>query len=76
MCTLQDVYKRQPLKYLLLETDCPFMPPAQMKGQRNIPQNIHETVQAIASIKQLSVEEIYNVTYQNACSILQIEEER
>ena len=69
-----EMIQYTPLKYLLLETDCPFMPPAQMKGQRNIPQNIHHIVQAIASIKQLSVEEIYNVTYQNACNILQIEE--
>ena len=69
-----EMIQYTPLKYLLLETDCPVCLPAQMKGQRNIPQNIHHIVQAIASIKQLSVEEIYNVTYQNACNILQIEE--
>lgn len=71
-----EMIKYTPLDYLVLETDSPFMPPEKMRGQRNIPRNARFAAQAIADIKQLPVETVYYVTYQNACKVLQIEEER
>lgn len=62
-----------PIDHLLLETDSPYMPPKQARGERNVPANARYTAQVIAEIKQMSLEEVFAITYQNACNLLQVE---
>jgi TatD DNase family protein len=66
---LRQVVKAVPLDRLLLETDCPFMPPEGKRGQRNEPANIPLLAKAIAEIKQVTIEEVAEKTYNNSCGL-------
>lgn len=63
---LREIIKIMPLDKILTETDCPFLPPQSERGQRNEPANVLEVVKIIAEIKDLSVDEVTNTTFQNA----------
>ncbi|MDP3733437.1 MAG: TatD family hydrolase, partial [Candidatus Daviesbacteria bacterium] len=66
---LREAVKTIPLDRIVLETDCPFLPPQSKRGQRNEPSFMLETAQAVANIKGLSLEEIAKQTSLNAASI-------
>ena len=66
---LRQVVRAIPLERLLLETDCPFMPPEGRRGQRNEPANIPLLAKAIADIKQTDIEEVAEKTYNNSCDL-------
>jgi TatD DNase family protein len=66
---LRDVVKQLPLERLVLETDCPFLPPQRHRGQRNEPAFITETAQELARIKGLEVSEVARVTGENARAV-------
>lgn len=54
------------LKDILIETDCPYLTPALHKGERNEPVYVKLVAEKIAKIKQISVEEVEEITTQNA----------
>ena len=66
---LRKVVRTVPIERLLLETDCPFMPPEGKRGKRNEPANIPLLAKEIADIKQTSIEEIAEKTYNNSCAL-------
>ena len=53
-----DVFRYIPLDRLLLETDCPFLPPQNHRGQRNEPSYLVQTAEALATIRKIPVEEL------------------
>ncbi len=61
-----EVAKAVPLDRLLLETDSPYLSPVPMRGKRNDSSNIIYTATRIAEIKDMSVQELLNITAQNA----------
>ena len=61
-----------PLEKMLLETDCPFMPPQKHRGQRNEPSFIPLIAQKIAEIKGLSIEEVGQQLTNNARRLFRI----
>ena len=63
---LKDVIKEIDLKYLLLETDSPFLTPEPYRGTKNEPYNIIYVAKKIAEIKNISLEEVLEVTTSNA----------
>lgn len=63
---LRQILKATPLDKILTETDCPFLPPQQIRGQRNEPANVAEVVKVIAEVKGISFEKAATQTYQNA----------
>lgn len=63
---LQEVAKQVPLSQLLIETDAPYLAPQSHRGKQNEPAFLVETVQCIASLKQLPVEQVVQATSQNA----------
>jgi TatD DNase family protein len=63
---LRQTLKQLPLERLLLETDCPFLPPQSHRGQRNEPAYIVETAEELARIKGVRVEEVVRLTSENA----------
>jgi len=69
---LREDLENIPLERIVVETDCPFLPPQMMRGQRNQPANILEVVKAIALAKNLSEEEVAKATYKNTKSLLKI----
>ena len=62
---LRDIIKTVPLDRLLVETDAPYLAPIPYRGQRNEPCLVIHTAQAIANIKQITLEEIASQTTQN-----------
>lgn len=63
---LVEVVKEIPLEYLLLETDSPYLSPEPFRGKTNVPNNILLVAKKIAEIKEIDVEEVLNVTTENA----------
>jgi len=70
---LAVVLKDIPLKYLVLETDAPFLVPApyrfQKGGHRNETAYISLVAEKVAEIKQMSVVEVAEITSQNASAV-------
>lgn len=64
--TIVEVVKNIDLKYLLLETDSPFLTPEPYRGKTNEPINIELIAKKIAEIKNVSIERVYEVTTDNA----------
>lgn len=55
-----------PMDRILLETDAPFLSPVPYRGKRNEPSYIPIIAEAIAQIKNTSIEEIARITTENA----------
>jgi TatD DNase family protein len=54
------------LKYMVLETDAPYLTPVPFRGKRNESSYIVYTAQKLAEIKAVSMEEVASVTSANA----------
>ncbi|MDD3187424.1 MAG: TatD family hydrolase [Bacilli bacterium] len=63
---IKQIVEEIDLKYLLLETDSPYLSPEPYRGKRNEPYNILYVAQKIAEIKSLPLEEVLKVTTENA----------
>jgi len=63
---MHDVFRSIPGNKLLLETDCPFLPPQTYRGKRNEPAYLPLTLQALTEIRQELDEDIAAATTQNA----------
>lgn len=66
---LKETVEKIPLERILLETDCPYMAPEPNRGKRNDSTNIPYIVAKIAEIKQATVEEVEQITWQNAMNL-------
>lgn len=62
---LKEAVKIIPLERIVLETDCPFLPPQSIRGKRNEPSSVKEIAQAIAEIKNIPAEQVGKVTTDN-----------
>lgn len=63
---LKEVVKEINLKYLLLETDSPYLSPEPHRGKKNEPYNIIYVAKEISKIKNISYEEVLDITTRNA----------
>lgn len=63
---ISDVIKEIDLKYLVLETDAPYLAPVPFRGKRNESSYLKFVVQKLALIKNISPEEIARQTTENA----------
>lgn len=63
---LIDVLEKIDLKYVLLETDSPYLSPEPFRGKRNKPHNVNIVAKKIALIKDISVENVIEITTNNA----------
>ena len=61
-----------PLSSLVLETDSPDMPLADMAEDRNSPENIPKILSALAEIRSETAEQIAAATTQNCQHLLSI----
>lgn len=62
-----------PLDRLVVETDCPFLPPQAHRGQRNEPAYLPLTVQALAEIRGVTPETVAEATTRNAIRLFRLE---
>lgn len=63
---LRELVKSVPVDRLLLETDCPYLAPEGMRGERNEPVNVKVLARKIAELRNCSIEEIAAKTTENA----------
>lgn len=63
---LKEVVRKLPLESLLLETDCPYLAPEPYRGKRNASLYLPHVVREIAAIKQISEDEVTEITEKNA----------
>lgn len=61
-----------PLDRILIETDSPYLPPTPYRGQMNHPCYVVKTAEEIASIHGISVEDVAEITYNNAKAVYRI----
>ena len=67
-----EVVREIPLEHILLETDCPYLAPAPFRGKRNDSSMIRYTAEAIAALKGVPVQEVIDVTEENAMAVYRI----
>lgn len=63
---LKEVVKNIDLSHFLLETDSPYLTPEPYRGKKNEPYNIYYVAKEIAKIKNISQDEVFEVTTRNA----------
>ncbi len=66
---LKEVVEYVPLDRIVTETDSPYLAPVPMRGGRNSSEYLPYIVEAIATIKGVTAEEVESVTYENAVRI-------
>ena len=69
---LKEVVEYMPLDRILLETDSPYLSPEPNRGKRNSSLNLPYVAEKIAEIKNISVDEVIQATYDNACRIYKL----
>lgn len=62
---LRDVAKALPLASILIETDSPYLAPHPYRGKRNEPAYVLEVARTLASVRNLSADEIAAATSEN-----------
>ncbi|HWQ06292.1 MAG TPA: TatD family hydrolase [Feifaniaceae bacterium] len=60
------IAEKLPLERIVIETDCPYMTPEPHRGERNDPRLMHLTLETLASVRGISVEEAAEATFANA----------
>lgn len=71
---LREIISGIPLDRLMLETDCPYLSPIPVRGQRNEPAYVAHTAKCLADVFGLSPVEIGNITTENARRIFSLPE--
>lgn len=60
-----EIIEMVPIDKMLIETDSPYLAPEPVRGTRNDPRNVKYMAKKVAEVKNISVEEIAEVTCEN-----------
>ena len=69
---LDKVVEKIDLTHLVLETDSPYLAPVPYRGKRNESSYLLLVAEKLAALKQVALEEVAEITTQNALSIFKI----
>jgi TatD DNase family protein len=72
--SLHEVICGIDLRFLLLETDGPYLTPVPFRGKRNEPSYLLYTAQKIAALKEISLEDVARATTANAVRLFRLPE--
>lgn len=61
-----DVIKKVPIDKMFVETDAPFLAPQTKRGKENFPGYVKYIAEKIAEVKEMSLEEVAEITSKNA----------
>ena len=67
-----EVVQNIDIKDILIETDSPYLSPEPNRGKTNSPLNLKYIVEKIANIKNMSIEEVKEITTNNAKELYRI----
>lgn len=62
-----------PMERILIETDSPYLTPVPNTKARNDPRNVLSVAQVIARVKNLPVEDVIEITANNAARLFKIQ---
>lgn len=63
-----------PLDRILVESESPFMVPAQYRGKRNMPAYVPSTVAFMAEMLEMNVEVLAEQLWKNSCKVFKLEQ--
>ncbi len=63
---LQEIAKQITLDRILIETDCPWLTPQEVRGKRNEPAFLAFTAEKIAELRGMSMDELATATTENS----------
>lgn len=63
---LREIAAEIPLEQIVVETDCPFLPPQQYRGERNEPSYVIETARIVAQARGIELNEFERASDNNA----------
>lgn len=69
---LRETFKKVGLKHLVVETDCPYLPPQSKRGKRNDPSNIPEIASNLADVLGEPLAKTADITTQNTMGIFKL----
>ncbi len=69
---LVEVVEDLPLDRIVLETDCPYLAPVPYRGKRNSSLYLPYVVEKIAQIKNVSEQEVIDITRENAVTMYRL----
>lgn len=69
---IKEVVKYVPLDRLLVETDDPYLTPVPYRGHQNQPAYVTFVVSEIAKIKEMTFDEVANITFNNALKVFHL----
>ncbi|HEY7555780.1 MAG TPA: TatD family hydrolase [Candidatus Binatia bacterium] len=69
---LREVVRKVPLERIFVETDSPFLTPVPHRGRRNEPAYVRLVAEAIARLKNISLEHAANATTANARALFHL----
>lgn len=67
-----EIIEMVPNEKMLIETDSPYLSPEPLRGKRNDPRNVKYIAKKIAEVKNITIEEVADITYENAMKILNL----
>ena len=73
---LVETVQAVPIENIVLETDCPYMAPVPHRGERNTSIYLKYVAEKIAELKNMSIEDVERITYENALRIYSKVKER
>jgi TatD DNase family protein len=71
---LREVAAQVPLDRVLVETDCPYLPPQPWRGKRNEPAYVATTAAQLAAARHLPLEEVAHQTWRNTLTVFGLTE--
>ena len=69
---LKDVVKNIDINNILIETDSPYLAPEPYRGKTNEPKNVFYVLKEVADIKNISYDEVLNITNKAAYDLFRI----
>jgi TatD DNase family protein len=69
---LREVARKVPLERIFVETDSPFLTPVPHRGRRNEPAYVRFVAEAIARLKNISLEQAASITTANARALFHL----
>ena len=67
-----EIIEIVPNEKILIETDSPYLSPEPFRGRRNDSSNVRYVAQKIADVKKMPLEQVANMTYENANKIFNL----
>ena len=67
-----NVIRKIPIEQILVETDCPYLSPVPLRGERNESKNIKYVIEKLSEIKGIDINTLEDVLYRNSIKFFKI----